>query len=299
MSLTREQFDILVAYATEDIVNAGSLLEYTPYDTDTIIRVLDELSELKYISNSYITRAGFDALEPYRARRAVLMAAGFGSRLQPVSLKTPKPLVDVNGTRIIDTLISALYAAGIDEIYVVRGYLAEKFDMLTDKYPNINFVHNPIYDKANNISSVMYASDLLENAYLLEADLMLSNPKIIKKYNYCSNFLGIKADSTDDWCFIVNDDNVIDEWKKGGEGAGCYQEVGISYWTEADGAQLRTHVRDSFNAPNGDEQCWEFPMLIEYRDQYHIEVRECTQDDVVEIDSYEELIQIDDSYLDF
>ena len=48
----------------------------------------------------------------------------------PITLNTPKPLIRVQGRRIIDSLLDAVYAAGIEEVYVVRGYLAEQFDQL-------------------------------------------------------------------------------------------------------------------------------------------------------------------------
>ena len=68
-------------------------------------------------------------------KRAVFVAAGFGSRMVPITLNTPKPLVRVNGTRIIDTLLDAVVEAGIPEIVIVRGYLGEQFDQLLYKYP--------------------------------------------------------------------------------------------------------------------------------------------------------------------
>ena len=129
-----------------------------------------------------MTSAGLEALEPYRVKRAVFIAAGFGSRLVPVTLNTPKPLVRVNGTRMIDTLLDAVVAAGIEEIIVVRGYLSEQFDQLLYKYPQIKFIENPIYNEANNISSLMHVRYLLRQAYVLEADLVLYNPKLITKY---------------------------------------------------------------------------------------------------------------------
>ena len=64
-----------------------------------------------------------DALEPYRVKRAVVIAAGFGTRMVPITLNTPKPLVRVHGKRIIDTLLDAVAEAGIPEIVLVRGYL--------------------------------------------------------------------------------------------------------------------------------------------------------------------------------
>ena len=63
----------------------------------------------------------------YKVERAIIMAAGFGSRMSPLTLETPKPLVKVNGTRMIDTVIRGLHENGIYEIYVVVGYLKEQF----------------------------------------------------------------------------------------------------------------------------------------------------------------------------
>ena len=59
------------------------------------------------LKDGRITDEGLASLEPYRAKRAVFIAAGFGSRLAPVTLDTPKPLVTVNGKRLIDGLSDA------------------------------------------------------------------------------------------------------------------------------------------------------------------------------------------------
>ena len=114
----------------------------------------------------------------------------------PITLNTPKPLVRVNGTRIIDSLLDAVVEAGIPEIVIVRGYLGEQFDQLLYKYPNIRFVENPIYNEANNISSAVCVRYLLQNAYVLEADLLLRNKKLISKYEY-------DRLSSDGWNFLL------------------------------------------------------------------------------------------------
>ena len=267
----------------------------TGHSLGTVNKVLKELSEEKYISGGTITNEGLSALEPYRARRAVFIAAGFGTRLVPITFNTPKPLVRVHGVRIIDRLIDACLEAGINEIYVVRGYLGELFDQLLYKYPMIKFLENPVYNEANNISSALVARYMLSNAYVFEADLLISNPKIIKKYHYSSDFLAIKKDRTDDWCFRVKD-GVITEEKVGGEGEDIWQMVGISYWDEADGHKLSQDIQDVYASPGGKERYWEQVPLVYKKEHYAVEVRECRDEDIVEIDTFKELKAIDKTY---
>ena len=225
MALTKKQFDVLVAL-TEGKLSQRELEEKTGYSLGSVNKAVKELVAEGYLDDGSITKQGLAALEPYRVKRAIFIAAGFGSRLVPITLNTPKPLVRINGKRIIDGLIDACLEAGINEIYIVRGYLAEQFDQLLYKYPMIKFLENPLYNEANNISSAVCARHMLSNAYVFEADLLISNPKIITKYHYSSDFLAIKKDRSDDWCFEVKD-GIITEQKVGG--LDCWQMVGISY----------------------------------------------------------------------
>lgn len=294
MSLTRKQFDVLEKMAVQtDSYTQRDLEKLTGHSLGTINRVIKELTDLGFVSNGAITEKGLNALEPYRAKRAVFIAAGFGSRLVPITFNTPKPLVRVKGTRIIDHLLDACLEAGIEEIYIVRGYLAEQFDQLLYKYPTIKFLENPVYNEANNISSSMIAKELLSNAYVFEADLLLSNPKIITKYHYTSDFLAIKKDRTDDWCFEVKD-KVITEEKVGGED--CWQMVGISYWNAEDGKKLANDIPEVYTMPGGKERYWEQVPLVYKKKNYAVEVRECFDEDIVEIDTFKELKQIDPTY---
>ena len=157
MGLSRTQFDLMT-----NLEAAGSrtptqreLAAASGRSVGTVNKTLKELQELGYVQKNQLTPQGLAALEPYRAKRAVFVAAGFGSRMVPITLNTPKPLVRVNGTRMIDTLLDAVVAAGIQEIYIVRGYLAEQFDQLLFKYPMIKFIENPAYNEAKNIASLM------------------------------------------------------------------------------------------------------------------------------------------------
>lgn len=293
-TLTRKQFDILSLLAEEKSTQSQRQLgEKTGHSLGTVNRVMQELTELQYVADGEITNAGISALEPYRAKRAIFIAAGFGSRLVPITFNTPKPLVRVHGQRIIDGLIDACLEAGINEIYIVRGYLAEQFDQLLYKYPMIKFLENPVYNEANNISSAMVARYMLSNAYVFEADLLISNPQIIKKYHYTSDFLAIKKERTDDWCFIVKDGVIVEE-KVGG--LDCWQMVGISYWNEEDGHKLSDDIKMTYEQPGGKERYWEQVPLVFCHKHYKVEVRECQEEDIIEIDTFRELKAIDKTY---
>lgn len=234
------------------------------------------------------------ALEPYRARRAVMLASGFGSRMMPVTATRPKPLVRVNGVRIIDTLLDALVAAGVEEIWLVRGYRAADFDELLEKYPQIRFIENPDYASTNNISSAVLAAEHFQNAYAFESDLYLRNPSLISPWQWQSNYLGVPVEHTDDWCFTVEDGRITD-LKKGGDA--CHHMFGISYWSAEDGAKLAEDLPREFAASDATKQrFWDDVPCVLCNDRYDIAVRACSFDDIDEIDSYEELCQIDPSY---
>ena len=293
--MQKKAFDILVSLTqSEDALTQRELAEKTKLSLGTVNKTVKALTEQGLMADGRITSKGLDALEPYRVKRAIFLAAGFGSRMVPITFNTPKPLVRVNGTRMIDTLLDAVVAAGIPEIVIVRGYLGEQFDQLLYKYPNIKFVENPSYNEANNISSAMCVRYLFQNAYVLEADLVLSNPNLIRKYEYSSNFLGIPVEVTDDWCILTNSNGIITEECVGGRN--CYQMVGISYWDAEAGAMLANDLHQVYTSPGGKERYWEQTALVYKKEHYSVSVRECAFSDIVEIDSFNELKKIDPLY---
>ena len=294
--LTKQQFNVLVCLEKDrKSYSQRQIADKLSVSIGTVNRTLQELSSLGLVEDGAITEKGVSALEPYRARRAIFMAAGFGSRMVPITLNTPKPLVRVGGVRLIDTLIDACIAAKIEEIYIIRGYLGEQFDQLLYKYPQIKFIENPEYNTANNIVSILHATDCLGASYVMEADLYLKNPDLITKYQYSSNYLGIPVKRTDDWCLFTKG-GYITHGGLGGEGENCFQTVGISFWTSEDGEKLKTHVKEFCKTPGGRERTWGYVPLTAYHDDYKVTVRPCKFEDVIEIDSYAELKQLDPSY---
>ena len=300
MNLTYNQFEVLVAIeaSQNEKISQRSLAKDLDVSLGVVNKTINELIEMELLvkngsSNYEVTLKGYEWLQPHQVKRAVFMAAGFGSRMVPVTLNTPKPLILVHGKRIIETLLDAVVSAGIEEIVIVRGYLGEQFDVLLKKYPHIRFIENPLYNEANNISSAFLAKDLLENAYVLESDLVLYNPKLIRKYEYTTNYLGMKVDVTDDWCFYTKKD-FISKLAVGGED--CHHMFGISYWSKDDGQKMAHDIEKVYRMPGGKEKYWDEVALRECISNYQIRVRPVYKGDIIEIDTYNELKAVDPIY---
>lgn len=293
--LTKTQFDVLscIAETIDKKISQRNISMETGLSVGTVNKIIVELINLGYLKDKEVTELGYKALEPYKVKKAIIIAAGLGSRLIPITLNTPKPLIRVKGKRILENTLEALTEIGINEIYLVRGYLAKQFDELLYKYPNIKFIENEIYNEANNISSVYLSRELLGNCYILEADLLVYNKKIIKKYQYSTNYLTIPVKETDDWCFYLKG-KYISKMTIGGKN--CYKMAGISYWTEDDGKQLAKDVEKLFNSPGGKQRYWDQVPLEHYMDNYKISVTTCSENDIIEIDTFKELKEIDKTY---
>ena len=300
MELTRYQFSFLTYIEAHNgkALTQRQIADGVTLSLGTTNKLLNQFVEddviiLRNDKTIELTEKGYKLLEPYKVRKAIIIAAGFGSRMAPVTLDTPKPLVKVNGVRIIDTLLDALYAKDIANITIVVGYKKEQFQQLLEKYPTLKFIENPIYNESNNISSIYYAKDIIDRCYICEADLLIANPNIITKYQYCTNYLGAYVSETDDWCFFKKG-NYIDRVAVGGEN--CWHMIGISYWNEADSLKLREDVVKVFNSRGGKEKYWDNVPLTVCKKDFKIEVRDCKKKYVTEIDNYSELVIIDPSY---
>lgn len=300
MDLSRYQFDLLTYIESHQgkPLTQRQIADGITLSLGTVNKLINQFEEddviiIRSSREIEITDKGMKLLEPYKVRKAIIIAAGFGSRMAPVTLDTPKPLVKVNGVRIIDTLLDALLAQGIDNITLVVGYKKEQFQTLLKKYPTLKFIENPIYNESNNISSMYYARDIIDRCYICEADLVVNNPKVITKYQYTSNYLGAYVTETDDWCFFKKG-KYIDRVAVGGEN--CWHMIGISYWNESDSAKLREDIVKVFNSRGGKEKYWDNVPLTVCRKDFKIEVRDTKKSYVTEIDNFSELVVIDPSY---
>ncbi len=223
------------------------------------------------------------------------MAAGKGKRLRPVTLKTPKPLVEVNGTRIIDTIIRGLHANGIYDIYIVTGYMKEKFANLESEYPGVKLIYNEFYDTSNNISSLYAAREYIPNSIILDGDQIINNPEVLKPEFSRSGYNAVIINnSTSEWLLDVHD-GIIKSCNRFGGNQG-WQLYSISRWTKEDGEKLKRHLEIEFGEKHNEKIYWDDLALFVYPEQYKLGISEMKSDDVIEIDNINELAELDKNY---
>ncbi|WP_293973787.1 NTP transferase domain-containing protein [uncultured Ruminococcus sp.] len=229
--------------------------------------------------------------------RAIIMAAGKGTRMLPLTERIPKPLVEVNGKSFIERTIEILLSKSISEIYVVTGYLKEKFKYLEEKYPEVTLLDNPYYDTCNNISSLYIARDYIENSVILDGDMIINNSDVIQKEFDCSGYVSIWTDKyTDEWLQQADDDNIVISCSRNGGKKGWIL-YSISYWSECDGIKLRDHLINEFEVRKNKDIYWDDVAMFIYPDEYKLKIRPADKGDIIEIDSLQELALFDKKYI--
>lgn len=230
-----------------------------------------------------------------KVRQAIIMAAGIGSRLRPITLHTPKPLVKVHGVRMIDTVLRGLLEQGIAEIYIVVGYRKEQFAALKRDYPQIKLIENPYYAECNNISSLFAAREHLEDAMILDGDLIIRNPAVLSPVFERSGYNAIWTDGqTEEWLMQAENGMVRSCSRTGGSGG--WQLFSISRWTQDDGRKLKRLLELEFLEKRNRQIYWDdVPMFCHFQ-EFQLQVYPMQPEDVIEIDSFAELAALDAAY---
>lgn len=231
----------------------------------------------------------------HTVKRAIIMAAGIGKRMRPVTLLTPKPLVRVNGQRMIDTVIHALHQNGITEIYVVVGYLKEQFSSLPEEYPGVHLIENPWYDTCNNISSLYVAREHLEDVIILDGDQLIYNPHILAPDFTRSGYNAVWTDGeTDEW-LMQEEKGVVTSCSRTG-GKGGWRLFSVSRWSAQDGRRLKAHLELEFDEKQNRQIYWDDVAMFCHFPDYTLGIRPMQAGDILEIDSLDELAAVDSSY---
>ena len=226
-------------------------------------------------------------------KNAILMAAGMGTRMRPLTEKMPKPLVQVVGKPMIETVIDAMTGIGIDHIYIVTGYLGEQFGYLKEKYSNITLLNNPDYETVNNISSMFSALDVLRKGtcFICEADLYISDPSFLHREPDKSGYYGRYVEGhSDDWVFERDKEGYITRVGKVGED--CYNMVGVAYFKEKEASILADKIEKAYGAPGYETMFWD-DVVNKSLQELKLVVHPVTEEMIVEIDTVQELEEVE------
>lgn len=221
--------------------------------------------------------------------RAILMAAGMGTRLRPLTENTPKSLIEVNGMSLLERQIINLREIGVEEIIVLTGYLHEKFDDIVKKY-NLIKVVNDKYDVYNNIYTMYLVRDYLKDAFVIDADNYITRnflPKVQPKtsvyYSAC------KENITGEWILKYTETGRIYDVEIAPKNSKAnYIMSGASYWTEKDGKIISEKVKKAVEEDKLFDIYWD-NIAVENYDNMNVYIEKINSDDIFEIDTLEDL----------
>lgn len=227
-----------------------------------------------------------------KIENAIIMAAGLGTRMHPLTYKTPKPLISVQGKPMIESVIDGLHQNNINDISVVVGYLGEQFGYLSNKYPGVKLIKNPYYDRYNNISSLYVARKELKNTIILDGDQLIQNPKILQRDFLYSGYAGSRVGSwTDEWIMHVDSNNVILSCDRDGNDHG-WRLYSLSKWTAEDSAKLKKYLIQEFENEEYRDLYWDDIAMFEHFDKFTLTMMPINDGDIIEIDSVAQLEKI-------
>lgn len=284
--MNKQESDILNALLLEPFINQRILAEVSGHSLGVVNRSLKELIKAGYLNEAISPTA--KAVSEYKnktPKRAIILAAGFGMRMVPINTEMPKGLLEVNGEPLIERIIKQLHEVGIQEIYVVVGFMKEKYEYLMDEY-GVELVVNPDYASKNNLHSLKLVKEHLENAYIVPCDIWCDRNPFHRHELYSWYMVSD---------LVENESNVRVNRKMElvtvSENVGGNAMIGISYLTKEDSDTVSTRIKELCKKPQYDGSFWEEALYN--KDRMIVTARVVHSADVVEINTYEQLREID------
>jgi L-glutamine-phosphate cytidylyltransferase len=218
--------------------------------------------------------------------RAILLAAGMGTRLRPLTLTTPKSLTVVNGKPMLEQQVEYLQEIGVEEIIVVTGYLAEKFEYLKEKY-GVKLIHNDKYEIYNNMYTMYLVREYLHDTYVIDADVYLHRNFLLKNPTRSMYFSARKPEFKKEWIIRYDDRYKVTDIEVA-DGDHEYILCGVSYWSEQDSKYIVEKLKEAVSGGNFKELLWD-EIVKDNIPDINVYLQEIHPEDSHEIDSIADL----------
>ena len=171
MYVNKQESDILNTLLSKPFENQRVLAKDSGHSLGIVNRSIKELISQGYLNESVkITTKAKEEVRKNTPKQAIILAAGFGMRMVPINTEVPKGLLEINGEPLIERIINQLHDIGIKKIYIVVGFMKEKYEYLIDEY-GVELVVNPNYATKNNLHSIRLVKSHLENSYIIPCDI--------------------------------------------------------------------------------------------------------------------------------
>ena len=292
--MTRDKFSLLYVLKNNQVTNQRNLASLLGMALGKTNRLLKEARNDGLVDEGFnLTKAGLDALEPYRVDNAIIMAAGMSSRFAPLSYEKPKGLLVVRGEVLIERQIKQLKQAGINDITVVVGYMKEKFFCLQEKF-DVKIVINDDYFRYNNPSTLIRVKDKLKNTYICSSDNYFVE-NVFESYVYDAYYAAIfQEGESDEWGLITDNHGrivKIDHSPKD-----MWIMMGHVFFSKEFSDKFVPILEKSYVKESARCELWEH-ILEENLDVLSMSMRQYGSDVIREFDSLEELRVFDDKYI--
>ncbi len=282
--MNKHNYDILLSLLNTPLANQRDLSKQCGISLGAVNSSLKILRDEGFLDNHNILTAKTSALlEERKPVRAIILAAGFGMRMVPINIETPKALLTIRGEVLIERLIKQLHEVDVREIYVVVGYMKERFEYLRDTF-GVHLIYNSEYSLKNNLHSVSLALNFLSNTYIIPCDLWCDeNP--FRHYELYSWYM-VSDVIHKDSCVTVNRKNQLVKTKAPGN-----RMIGISYLTAAECEIVQSNISRMCCQSLFDNDFWESALYS--KDRMVVYARTVPEKSVTEINTYEQLRTID------
>ena len=283
--MNRQEYDILQNIYLNQFENQRILAKQSGHSLGIVNRSLKSLTIQGYIDEQIQpTNKTIRELREKSPKNAIILAAGFGMRMVPINTQYPKALIEVDGQPIIERIINQLNSIGVEDIYIVVGYMKEQFEYLIDEY-KVKLIVNEKYAEKNNLHSLALASEYLSNTYIIPCDIWCDkNP--FHRYELYSWYM-VSDLVTDESNVRVNRKAELVKNNAGGN-----QMVGITYLVEEDSRIIKERLIEYDNQKKYDNSFWEETLYS--GEKMIVQANVVHSDEVVEINTYEQLRELDD-----